>query len=304
MIIGLMAFTACKNEEAAFKTSEAGFKYLFHRQSDTGLQLHYDEVAYVYLRLKNEQGQMLIDLVDSLKGVAFDMMIEEKPETGDIYEALTMMREGDSATFVMKAVKFFGPLPEAAGAAYPANLKADDLVMVEIGLKKVVPLDTLKKQQLELDLINAEAKRVKDSIVDSHRTDEEKGMYQYFKKKGLANYKTLPDGVMIAVTKQGNGPKAEKGDRVTVEFNIKTLAGAEVMTTAKQGKPYTFETLGTAVTGEVYGLHDAVEQMSEGGEATIAIPFMRGFGDRPMSEELPAYSTLVGTLKIVKVEKK
>lgn len=304
MMIGLMAFTACKNEEAAFQTSEAGFKYLFHRQNDTGYQLHYDEVAYVYLRVKNEQGQMLINLVDSLQGMPFDMMMEEKPEEGDIYEALTMMREGDSATFVMKAIKFFGPLPEGAEGGYPANLKADDLVMLEIGLQKVIPLDTLKKQQLEIDLINQEQKRIKDSIVDSHKTVEEKGMHEYFKKKGLSNYKTLPDGVMIAITKQGNGPKAEKGDRVSVEFNIKTLAGAEVMTTAKQGKPYTFDNLGTAVTGEVYGLHDAIEQMSEGGEATIAIPFMRGFGDRPMSEELPAYSTLVGTLKIVKVEKK
>jgi FKBP-type peptidyl-prolyl cis-trans isomerase len=46
-----------------------------------------------------------------------------------------------------------------------------------------------------------------------------------------------------------------------------------------------------------------MQLVGEGGKITLWVPFNLGYGPRAMSEDLPAYSTLVFEVELVKINK-
>lgn len=98
----------------------------------------------------------------------------------------------------------------------------------------------------------------------------------------------------------GNGLVAAKGDVVTVLYRGNLLDGKVFDETAKK-PPFAF------VLGEgnvIKGWDDGVQGMKVGGRRILSVPPKLGYGDRAIGDLLPANSTLVFDITLLRVDKK
>lgn len=295
-IVAALAVTGCKSSEEieGFTYTEDGLGYMFHIKNDTGELAVYESVVNGHIRTRDMKGKVLMNTDDSTEGKAIMFMIVDLPDTADLFEGLSMMRKGDSATFIVNASTFYEENND-----YPEGLKATDKIFVDVKLDEVIPPGMLEDEPMKYTPSEL------DSIRASMWEAEVKAMTAYFEKEGIKDYETLKTGVKIAITKKGKGAAIAEGDKVTADFVFYVLSNnAPVMSTVNAGEPYIFKSVGDVQYSEIPGLHDALKAMQEGDEAIVTIPFDRAFGERQMSDEIPPFSTLVGTIKIISVQKK
>jgi peptidylprolyl isomerase/FKBP-type peptidyl-prolyl cis-trans isomerase FklB len=109
--------------------------------------------------------------------------------------------------------------------------------------------------------------------------------------------RTLPTGEQYKIVSSGPGTSRHPTpkDIVTVEYEGALLNGQIFDSTAKSGKPATFE-LGGLIPGWI----DVMQQMKEGDEWIIWLPPSLAYGDQQKGP-IPPNSVLVFRLKLVSI---
>lgn len=107
-------------------------------------------------------------------------------------------------------------------------------------------------------------------------------------------------GLYYKVTKQGNGPKAEKGNVVAVHYAGKLTNGTEFDNSFKRGEPIEFP-VGQGMV--ISGWDEGILLLNEGDEATFLIPPDLGYGARGAGGVIPPNAWLVFDVALVKVKK-
>lgn len=98
----------------------------------------------------------------------------------------------------------------------------------------------------------------------------------------------------------GQGPAAQAGDKVKVQYTGTLTNGTEFDSSRKAGKPFEF-TLGR---GEVIkGWDQGVAGMKVGGKRKLTIPASLGYGARGAGGVIPPYATLLFDVELVEIEK-
>lgn len=107
-------------------------------------------------------------------------------------------------------------------------------------------------------------------------------------------------GLQVTDQKFGGGAIAREGDVVTLHFVASTDMGKELASTEKRGLPYRFR-IGA---GEVAPFFDLVlHGMKEGGERKAVVPPELAYGVNGSQPVVPAKTTLVVEIRLIKVEK-
>ncbi|MEM7229354.1 MAG: FKBP-type peptidyl-prolyl cis-trans isomerase [Planctomycetota bacterium] len=94
--------------------------------------------------------------------------------------------------------------------------------------------------------------------------------------------------------KIGAGKAVEKGDYVTVNYDLRTREGETVLSQTN----FSF-TAGTGVV--ILGIDDAVIGMKAGGTRTVSIPPQRHWGRAGYGDKVPPNTTIVGTVTVKRV---
>ncbi len=98
---------------------------------------------------------------------------------------------------------------------------------------------------------------------------------------------------------EGSGREARKGDTIDVHYVGTLTNGAEFDSSRKRNEPFSI-TLGA---GEVIkGWDEGIPGMKEGGKRKLIIPPELGYGPRAMGDKIPANSTLVFEVELLKVK--
>jgi FKBP-type peptidyl-prolyl cis-trans isomerase FklB len=92
------------------------------------------------------------------------------------------------------------------------------------------------------------------------------------KKEGV---KTLASGLQYKVIKAGTGKKPKATDTVTTHYRGTLVDGTEFDSSARQGKPATFQ-----VKGVIPGWTEALQLMEEGAKWQLFIPSNLAYGER------------------------
>lgn len=116
------------------------------------------------------------------------------------------------------------------------------------------------------------------------------------KKPGVI---TLPSGLQYKVLREGNGVVAKGNDKVTVKYEGRLLDGT-VFDSSYKRNPQTTEFSPSEV---IKGWTEALYLMPEGSEWELYIPYNLAYGSRAAGK-IPAFSTLIFKIELVKVEKK
>lgn len=137
---------------------------------------------------------------------------------------------------------------------------------------------------------------MKSSMEKANRyllNEEEGDIENYVKRHGL-NMTSTGTGLRYQVLKQGSEQSIQKGDKVTLEYELHSIAGDLIYSSENDG-------VKTFVVGEgtvESGLEEAMTYLHYGDVAKLIIPFHLGYGLHGDDDKIPEYATLVYTIKI------
>lgn len=107
-----------------------------------------------------------------------------------------------------------------------------------------------------------------------------------------------PNLNIIEVT-PGTGEAAKAGDKVSVHYTGKFLNGTVFDSSYPRKEPISF-TLGAP--GLIKGFDQGATGMKVGGKRTITIPYQMAYGPKGRPPVIPAFSTLIFELELMKIE--
>jgi len=99
--------------------------------------------------------------------------------------------------------------------------------------------------------------------------------------------------------KEGTGAEAQKGKKVSVFYTGSLLNGTVFDSSKDRSSPFSF-VMGSG--GVIAGWDQGIEGMKEGGKRKLVIPAKLAYGERAVGGVIPANSTLVFEIELVKVE--
>ena len=159
------------------------------------------------------------------------------------------------------------------------------LAFISCGEKPQKQAETLSKSEMKSSMEKANR-----YLLNEEETDIE----NYIKRHGLAMTST-GTGLRYQILKQGSERKIEKGERVTLEYELHSIAGDLIYSSENDG-------VKDFVVGEgavESGLDEAMTYLHRGDVAKLIIPFHLGFGLHGDDNRIPEYATLVYTVKII-----
>ena len=114
------------------------------------------------------------------------------------------------------------------------------------------------------------------------------------KKPGV---KTTASGLQYKITQEGTGKQPTASSVVTVHYKGQQVDGKVFDSSLERGEPIEFP-LNQVIPGWTEGL----QLMKEGGKATLYIPSNLGYGPQGVPGMIPANSTLIFDVELIKVK--
>lgn len=111
--------------------------------------------------------------------------------------------------------------------------------------------------------------------------------------------KTTASGLQYVVEKEGEGAQPTAEDEVTVHYTGKLLDGSVFDSSVQRGEPATFP-----LNRVIPGWTEGVQLMKEGAKYTFFIPSDLAYGPQGVPGAIPAHSTLIFEVELLKVVKK
>src|SRR6188472_2350500 len=126
---------------------------------------------------------------------------------------------------------------------------------------------------------------------EKNKTEGTKFLEENKKKPGV---KTTASGLEYKVEKEGTGEQPKATDMVTVNYRGTLIDGTEFDSSYKRGQPATFP-----VNGVIKGWTEALQLMKVGSKYQLFIPSDLAYGERSVSPDLAANSTLIFEVELL-----
>ena len=138
---------------------------------------------------------------------------------------------------------------------------------------------------------------MKNSMETANRyllNEEEEDIANYIKRHGL-EVVTTGTGLRYQILKQGSEKQIEKGEKVSLEYELGSIAGDLFYSSEKDG----IKSFVVGEGGVEPGLDEAMTYLHRGDEAKLILPFHLAYGLHGDDNRIPEYATLVYTIKVI-----
>ena len=143
------------------------------------------------------------------------------------------------------------------------------------------------------ELINNYLQKVQMMMGEQKEKEQAEFMAQNRTKEGVQE---TASGLQYRIENPGSEVKAAAIDTVEVHYKGTLLDGKVFDSSYERGEPAKFP-LNRVIPGWTEGM----QLVGEGGKITLWVPFNLGYGAQNVSADLPAYSTLVFEVELLKV---
>lgn len=127
--------------------------------------------------------------------------------------------------------------------------------------------------------------------------DEEADIEDYVARHGL-NMVSTGTGLRYVILKQGSEKPILEGQTVCLEYELRSITGDMIYSSQNEGNKVFKVGEGTVESG----LDEAMKYLHENDIATLIIPSHLAYGLHGDDNKIPAYSTLIYTIKIIDIQ--
>ncbi len=268
--------SACQNSEySGFKQGNGNLLYKIHTHNK-GPKAKCGDYLSVQMDYRTNEDSLLFDS----HGKTFPLELVEPVFAGDINDALKLLAEGDSATFVIRADSFL--LKNAKMIQLPTFVNEDSKIIFDVKLHDIQTLEEIEA---------AQSKKQAQAI------QQEANAIKSYTQHYMPKVKQRPSGLFFQPKKQGKGKRARIGSKVKLHYTGKFLNGKTFASSYDNNKPVSF----TVGKGEVIdGWEEGVSLMRQGDEAILVLPSSIGY--KKGRGQVPANTPLVFEVKLLEVK--
>ena len=294
IVLGLAVtgLAGCKN----FEKGEGDMLYKIHTDKSGETIKEGDFVAFKAIE-KTEGDSVLYSSYDYDRP---SLLVKEKSVfKGDLFAALGLLSEGDSATFKIN----IDSMVQKMGRPQPSDTTKKYLVYT-IKIDKVIP-----KGKLTDSLFRGKIDAFLKTEMDQAKTGEATKIKAYVSSKSLKPTVTA-SGLNYVVSTQGSGPKANPGDTVLVNYTGMFLSGkvfdsslAEVAKkngTFNPQRPYEPLKLPVGMNGSIAGFEEGLMLLPKGAKATLILPSSLAYGEQG-NQGIPPFTPLIFEVDVVNI---
>jgi len=285
MAIGSI-FVSCQSNNGKYDgyKSNKGLVYKYHKHGNdtvTPKLGDYITVDMVYGSMKDGvQDSLMFDSKDLPQ--VMKMPMTEPTFKGDVYDAISMMKVGDSITFIMNTDSVFRKLFRMN--TLPPELDSIESLYFSLQLSNIETLEEVKAaQDIEMKRLEGEESTLRNDYIADNYPD------------------ALPiaSGLYYINVKEGKGNTPLSGEKVKVHYKGMFLDGTVFDSSVDRGDPIEF-TLGQGQV--IKGWDEGIGMMRKGGKAVLVIPSDIAYGPGGRGS-IPPYSTLVFEVELIDISK-
>ncbi len=269
LLLGLTVIgSSCNNPFPGFKKTESGMYYKFHIKNDCDSFAKPGDLITFYMKIYNPDTVFTSD--DMLN--ERQRMVEPR-YPGDIFEALGMMCEGDSATFIFSA--------DSINAYYPGVFALDSgsYMYTDIKMVKIFTPQMIENEEEEL-------------------MKSEMEMFEKYRTDSLEGFTEFGPGAFFKQHKEGKGALINDSSIISLTMEGTTLDGRDFM--KDFDKVFHFKLQDKNYLP--FNWDNALKTMKEGAIATIVLTSPNAFGKRGLSKQLvKPYESVRLEIEILKV---
>ncbi|MCH2044519.1 MAG: FKBP-type peptidyl-prolyl cis-trans isomerase [Saprospiraceae bacterium] len=125
--------------------------------------------------------------------------------------------------------------------------------------------------------------------------------YEESLRKRYPNLQKTESGLMYVIQKEGVGPKAQVGDRVSVHYTGRLITGQKFDSSRDRNQPFDV-TLGQ--NRVIKGWEEGLTYFNIGAKGTLFIPYELAYGERGMGQGIPPKSNLEFSIEMMSIKYK
>lgn len=260
-----VCFSACGEKKFKdYEKTETGLYYKFKERNPEGKQPKIGDFIFMTVSYSCSNDSIPKfeprDMFDALAEPIFQ---------GDIFEAYSLLKEGEEAEFVIKADSFFFYY---LGGQIPPFITAEDVLFFTVKMNKVKTMSDFEQEEKEA---------LKSYITENNITVE-----------------PTESGLYYIETQAGKGKKVETGKQVKVHYSGKFLDGTVFDSSVPRGEPITFI---VGVTNMIPGFVEGVLLMNQGGKAIFILPSDIAYRESHPNAPIPPFTPIMFEVEIVEV---
>lgn len=283
---GLMAVACTQDPSKGFETTETGLRYKFHHQSGEQQAELGDILKLEMIYLLNNDS-VIFNSIEANQPVYLELMPSEFE--GDIYEGLSLMAQGDSATFIINAEDFF--LKTAQAPQLPPFVQATDDIYFNV--RMVAAMD-------EEEYMEDQKRMAEELIKEGQVREEQEGVLleAFLQEQGI-DVEPMESGLIFVEIQRGTGQAVQEGSTVAVHYEGRLLDGTVFDSSLERGEPIEFQ---IGVGQVIPGWDEGISVMRQGGKAQLIIPSYLAYGEHGAGNIIPPFSTLIFEVELVEVK--
>jgi FKBP-type peptidyl-prolyl cis-trans isomerase FkpA len=275
-----LIFSACGN--ADYKVTPSGVKYNVFGKG-TGQKIMPGQ--WIKLHYKASIGDsVMIETYGRIP--AYGQYDSSMKNTHDFIDLLGELRIGDSVVFL----RSIDTLQKLGFLQYNEIFKKGQFIKGSVTILAVFP-----SEQAVMD------DQSKETVLEKER--EVVAMEKFLKEQNIQGYEKTKSGVFIKLERKGDGPKADSGMTISVNYTGALKNGkkfdSNVDTAFGHVGPFDF-VAGTG--GVIAGWDEAITYFNKGGKGKVYIPAMLGYGSNAQGDRIPAFSDLVFEIEVLDVK--
>ena len=258
------------------------FKFL---QDEKGSTAKLGDVLSMHMVMKSSDGIELKNTYKERGGKSMLFPVKFPVFLGDIYEAVTLLSEGDSAKFLIPADSMYNrifkkPLPPSV----TEGSSLDFTIKVEwIKAQQDVPIP---EQTVKLNVLQ--------------RSKDEEAIEAYFNKNEL-DFKRTDSGVFIHVMSESGNNLIKKGQTLTMNYTGMYVNGQIFETTIKENGDHQPITVVSGNEQVIKGWEESFLELRAGSTYRIGVPSKQAFGVRGRGI-VPSNTVLIFEINIITVK--
>ena len=276
-------FEACNGAQSNGET-ESGFRYIHHKKNKGTKPQPGDYVYYKVTIFADDS--LVYDSRNESRAPRVVMPEAEQLKTNPspVIDVLYLMAAGDSLTL-------FYPLDSMPQR--PPGYEEKEMIRYEIVMDSIQTADQFKAQQA------AEMAKLNKIFVEKNQMLTE--TLEAYKAGTLGTQlQKTESGLEYVVLEEGNGPKPQSGQMVTVEYiGVLKEDGKKFDESITRVPPFSF----AVGKGQVIpGWDEGIELLSQGSEAVLFIPYQLAYGEAGSPPVIPEKADLVFYVELTDVQ--